>query len=186
MAKRQQSDRVCVLPGDPTWIETAGYLEDAFDLLGGATEVAEERDHADRFVLTGITYRIAEGMIGRIKADILAPDAWRTTVRLMVIPAFELDALWAVLEVLRRARDGEAGAAEVQQLLDGFGECLSPSRTAAAFTADLEMALAVLTLDIPAGRDLAAAFALDQAPGFDFDAAYAQLAAAWRNAGVAP
>jgi hypothetical protein len=46
--------------------------------------------------------------------------------------------------------------------------------------------LTVLTLDIPAGRDLAAAFALDHTPGFDFDAAYTQLAAVWTTAGVTP
>ncbi|MFE7572503.1 hypothetical protein ACFU76_37135 [Streptomyces sp. NPDC057539] len=46
--------------------------------------------------------------------------------------------------------------------------------------------LTVLTLDIPAGRDLTAAFCLDSTPGFDFDARYAQLAMVWRSAGINP
>ncbi|MFE9890742.1 hypothetical protein, partial [Streptomyces scopuliridis] len=122
----------------------------------------------------------------RIKGDVLDPEAGRPTVHLFVVPAFELDALWKVLEVLRCARDAEAGAVEVLELIEGFGECFSPSRTAAAFIADLEKVLTVLTLDIPAGRDLTAAFCLDRTPGFDFDATYAQLATVWRSSGINP
>ncbi|MCX4658026.1 hypothetical protein [Streptomyces uncialis] len=68
-------------------------------------EVAEDRDDADRYVLTGLTYRIAGCVIGRIRGEVLAPEAGRPAVRLLTVPAFELDALWKVLEVLRRARD---------------------------------------------------------------------------------
>ncbi|MCX4681329.1 hypothetical protein OG413_45305 [Streptomyces sp. NBC_01433] len=46
--------------------------------------------------------------------------------------------------------------------------------------------LTVLTLDIPAGRDIATAFALEHMPGFDFDASYKQLLAVWQAAGVMP
>ncbi|MFD4833582.1 hypothetical protein ACFWPV_27590 [Streptomyces uncialis] len=164
MTKRQRPDRVCVLPGDPAWIGAASYLEDTFRLLGRAAEVAEDRGDADRYVLTGLTYRIAECAIGRIKDEVLTPEAGRPAVHLLTVPAFELDALWKVLEVLRRAGDGEENAVGVLELIESFGQCFSPSRTAAAFITDLERVLAVLTLDIPAGRDLTAALVLD-APG---------------------
>jgi hypothetical protein len=94
---------VCVLPGDPSWIQAASSLQDAFGLFARAAEVAAARGEADRYVLTDLTYRIAEEAIGRIKDDVLAPEAGRPTVRLLVLPAFQLDALWNVLGVLRRA-----------------------------------------------------------------------------------
>lgn len=43
----------------------------------------------------------------------------------------------------------------------------------------------VLTLGIPAGRDLTAASVLDT-PGFDAGAAYTQPATVWRTAGIEP
>lgn len=184
VTKRQQPDRACVLPGDPSWIQEAAYLEDALGLLGRATEVAKANGDADRYVLPDLTYRIAENTLGRIKDEVLAGG--RPTVHLVVVQAFELDALWEVLNVLRRARDGEQGTAEIAELVEGFGQCFGPSRTAAAFAADLERALMVLTLDIPAVRDIATAFALHHAPGFGFDAAYEQLLAVWKAAGVTP
>jgi hypothetical protein len=184
VTKRQQPDRACVLPGDPSWIQEAAYLEDALGLLGRATEVATANGDADRYVLPDLAYRIAQNTLGRIKDEVLAGG--RPTVHLVVVQAFELDALWEVLNVLRRARDGEEGTAEIAELVEGFGECFAPSRTAAAFAADLERALMVLTLDIPAVRDIATAFTLDHAPGFDFDAAYEQLLAVWKAAGVTP
>ncbi|WP_329558170.1 hypothetical protein OG711_02035 [Streptomyces uncialis] len=52
-------------------------------------------------------------MIGRIRGEVLAPEAGRPAVRLLTVPAFELDALWKVLEVVRRARDGEESAVGV-------------------------------------------------------------------------
>ncbi|MFJ3423027.1 hypothetical protein ACIPN8_42660 [Streptomyces sp. NPDC086082] len=46
--------------------------------------------------------------------------------------------------------------------------------------------LTVLTLDIPADRDLATAFALDRASGFDLETAYRQVAAVWTASCVTP
>ncbi|MBB4890397.1 hypothetical protein [Streptomyces netropsis] len=188
MTKRQQPDRVCVLPGDTSWIEGAAHLEQTFGLLGRAVEVAEDRDDADRYLLPALTYRIAENAIGGIKDSVLAPEAEGSAFHMVVVPAFELDALWKVLEVLRGARDGEAGTVELRELLEliGFNGYSSASRTLADYVADLERVLTVLTLDIPAGRDLNAAFCLDSTPGFDFNATYEQLATVWRTAGINP
>lgn len=180
VTKRQQPDRVCVLPSDPSWIQEAGYLEESLGLLGRAAEVTEAGDDGHRYVLPGLTYRIAERALGRITDEVR--EGGRPTLHLIVVEAFGLDALWEVLGVLRRARDGEEAAAEVAGLL----EDLSPSRTTAAFVADLEKVLAVLTLDIPAGRSIATAFVQEYMPGFDFDAAYEQLATAWKAAGIKP
>ncbi|MFE9558418.1 hypothetical protein ACFYMW_36300 [Streptomyces sp. NPDC006692] len=175
---------MCVLPGDPSWIEGAAYLEDLCALLGSAAEVAETEGEMDRHVLPHLTYRIAENAIGRIRADVR--EGGRPTVHLVVVPAFELNALRDVLDVLRHARDTEHDATAVMELAEDFGQCFTPSRTAAAFTADLQRVLTVLTLDIPAGRSIATAFALHHTPGFDFDTAYQQLATAWKTAGITP
>ncbi|MGI5192108.1 hypothetical protein ACQEVY_00315 [Streptomyces sp. CA-288835] len=107
---------MCVLPGDPSWIQEAGYLEDGFGLLGRAAEVADVRGEADRYVLSDLTYRIAAEAIGRIKHDVLDHEAGQPTACLYVVQAFELDALWKVLGVLRRARDGEDRTTEVREL----------------------------------------------------------------------
>lgn len=168
-------------------MENARHLEDAFDLLGRAAEAAEDRGETDLYVLPGLVYRIAEDAIGRISAEVLDPEAARPAVSLLVLPAFELDALWKVLAVLRRARAGDQGAAEVLGLVQDYGEhCCSPPRTADTFVVDLEKVLTVLTLDIPASRSVASAFALDRAPGFACHTAYEQLAAVWKAAGIRP
>ncbi|MGW3930377.1 hypothetical protein ACWECC_20080 [Streptomyces microflavus] len=62
--------------------------------------------------------------------------------------------------------------------MTGFRRC--------PFAAGFERVLTVLTLDIPAGRDIATAFALEHVPGFGFDASYKQLLAVWQAAGVKP
>lgn len=146
--------------------------------------MAEDGGDADRYVLTELTYRVAEKAIGRIKDGALAPESGRPTVCLVVMPAFELDALRKVLDVLRRAQESEKGSIQVRELIEGFGECFSPSRTVAAFVTDLARVVSVLTLDIPAVRNIATAFALDGAPGFDLDAAHEQLATVWRASGI--
>ncbi|MET9483667.1 hypothetical protein [Streptomyces sp. NPDC006638] len=188
MTQQQNPERVCVLPGDPSWLVDTAHLEQVFALLGRAAEVAEDEGEADRYLLPALTFRIAQRVISRIKDDVLDPDAGKTAVVLVVVPAFELDALWAVLEALRRTRDGDPDAAELLEVLDliSFDGGSSPSRTPATYTADLETVLAVLALDIPAVRDMARAFALDRAPGFDFDVAYGQLTTAWHAAGIKP
>ncbi|MFD5730345.1 hypothetical protein ACFWMT_30115 [Streptomyces sp. NPDC058368] len=181
--QKQRPDRTCVLPGDPAWIETAAYLAEVFALLGRGSEIAEDEYDAGRYVLPALTYRIAEHAIRRLKDEFPGPEAARPTICLDVVPGFELDALWQVQSVLRRTRDGEE--TEVLELLDPFLDSFPRPATAATLTADLETVLAVLTLDIPAGRDMAAALALGT-PEFDFETAYKQLVTAWKAAGITP
>ncbi|UXX97455.1 hypothetical protein N7U49_47540 [Streptomyces sp. AD2-2] len=83
---------------------------------------------------------------------------------------------WDVLNILRRTRDGEEGTAEITELVEGFGQCFAPSRTAATFVTAPERALIVLSLDTPAVRDVDTAFALDHVQGY-FDAVYERLLA---------
>lgn len=184
--KRQQSDHVCVLPGNPAWLERASYIEDLTGLLAAAADTAADRGQEDRYVLPGLTYRIAQESMGHVKNAVLTPSAAPALARVMAMPAFRLDALWMVLDVLRCARDGAGGAATVRDLVDGYGECLEPERTAEDVAADLERVLAVLTLNVPAGRDIAAAVVLNQPVDRRVTAAYRQLAAAWQAAGITP
>ncbi|MGQ4486050.1 hypothetical protein ACN6LM_002408 [Streptomyces sp. SAS_281] len=181
--QKQQPDRTCVLPGDPSWIEAAAYLAEVFALLGRGSEITEAEYDAVRYGLPSLTYRIAGHAVRRLKADVPGPQATRATVCLDIVPEFELDALWHVQSVLRRARDGED--TEVLDLLDPFLDSFPQRPSIATLTADLETVLAVLTLDIPAGRDMATALALG-APDFDYDTAYTHLVTAWTAAGITP
>ncbi|MFF9002161.1 hypothetical protein ACF1GW_22645 [Streptomyces achromogenes] len=72
------------------------------------------------------------------------------------VPArMELDYLWQDLAAFRRAQAGEPEAADLRELLDSVEEGLD--RTVEQVTEDVQRVAAMLMLDIPAVRTLAAA-----------------------------
>lgn len=86
---------------------------------GSTTFSAGRRSGAGRgedepYVLAGVTFRIAANVIGRI-VDRADGEAQRTLVRLLVVPGFELEALWAVHG--RPIR----GHGEVLELVEAYG-----------------------------------------------------------------
>ncbi|MFF9585256.1 hypothetical protein [Streptomyces achromogenes] len=109
------------------------------------------------------------------------------------VPArMELDYLWQDLAAFRRAQAGEPEAADLRELLGSVEEGLD--RTVEQVTKDVQRVAAMLMLDIPAVRTLAAA-ALHSpglpsgAPGPPPDAAALrealdQVRAGWAAAGI--
>jgi hypothetical protein len=98
----------------------------------------------------------AASVIGRLAAETEEPaEGEGETVRVLFLPGWELDYLWQVLAAFRRAQAGEPEAADLRELLHDLGYGLD--RTVEQITEDLQRVAAMLMLDIPAVRTLAAA-----------------------------
>ncbi|WP_125530674.1 hypothetical protein [Streptomyces sp. WAC 06725] len=142
MTKRR-ADYPCVLPGDPAWIDDARYVQETLDCLAAAAAVAHDYGEPEKYVLAHLPFQVAADTLGRIRFDM--PPARRDAVFLMALPAFELEALWEVLGVLRRARDADDAAAEVYDLVRDYAmRCFTPPCDVDDVVADLERVLAVL------------------------------------------
>lgn len=173
-----------MLPSDPSWIHDAGHVRDIVACLAAAAAVAHDHGESERYVLPHLPYQVAADTLGQIGSDV--PPARSDGVYLMALPAFQLDALWQVLGVLRRARDGDQDAAEVLDLIaDYAARCFIPPRRVDDVVTGMERVLAVLTLDIPAVRTVATTLLLEGERDDGFRMACNALVAAWRAAGIA-
>lgn len=141
---KRRADYLCVLPGDPVCLDDAGYVQEVLDCLAAAAAVAHDYGDPEKYVLAHLPFQVAADTLGRIRCDM--PPARRGAVFLLALPAFELEALWEVLGVLRRARDADGDAAEVLDLArDYVMRCFLPPRGIDEVVADLERILAVLS-----------------------------------------
>ncbi|ALC32347.1 hypothetical protein [Streptomyces sp. CFMR 7] len=177
-SSRSEPDRPCVLPGDPAWIQDARYLDE--DLLSSIAVLARVADDY-RYVLPAIAYDAAAGLIGRL-ADQL-PAAPEGQLYLLALPAWELEHLWSVLQVLRRVRAGDPETGELYELLQELEQGPLPC-TVDQCLVDLQRVVAVLTLDIPAVRTLATALALGGPRDAAAHQAYDEVQAAWAAFGA--
>jgi hypothetical protein len=75
--------------------------------------------------------------------------------KVLFLPGWELDYLWQILAVFRRAQAGEPGTTDLRELLHDLGYGLG--RTVERITGDLQRVAVMLMLDIPAVRTLSAA-----------------------------
>lgn len=100
---KQRADHPCVLPGDSAWINDARYVQDILASLAAAAAVAHDYGHPEEYVLPHLPFQVAADTIGQIRSD-MSP-ARHDAVYLMALPAFQLEAQWQVLGVLRSARD---------------------------------------------------------------------------------
>ncbi|WP_112492383.1 hypothetical protein [Streptomyces bacillaris] len=78
---------------------------------------------------------------------------------LLALPAWELEHLWGVLQVLRRVRAGDPQTGELYELRQELEQGPLPC-TVDQCLVDLQRVVAVLILDIPAVRTLATSLAL--------------------------
>ncbi|MEU2793977.1 hypothetical protein [Streptomyces sp. NPDC007100] len=158
-------------------------MQEILDCLAAAAAVSHDHGEPDKYVLPHLPYQVAADTLDRIRSDM--PPPRRGAVFLMVLPAFELEALWEVLGVLRRARDADDAAAEVYDLVRDYAmRCFLPPRGIDEVVADLERILAVLLLDLPAVRMVATTLLLDGECDDAFRSARDELFAAWRAAGL--
>lgn len=197
MAKRDlhAPDHPCVLPEDSSWIRSVRKVGELIDLLGSAAAV-RERDaaHGERladaedYILPSTTYQTVAELIVDIDRTVLDPDPGEDRqVYLVALPHFKLEAFWAVLAVLKRARDRDPGTEKIAEMVSDYSEgCFERPQKDWGFIPDLERMLAVLTLDIPAVRHLAATLVLNGDRDSGIREAYAQLADAWEAHGIRP
>ncbi|MET8566435.1 hypothetical protein ABZV75_39990 [Streptomyces flaveolus] len=187
MTDRQPTnDQPCVLPADPAWFQEAGWVENVLGHVAAAYAAVAHADEADRYILPPLTYRIAADTLSSIRDQIPdTPPRAGVHILLLVVKGHELDALWDVLTVLRRARDRDADTEELFSLVgDYVGECYLPPHTVEDVINELEHILALLTLDIPAVRSVATALLLKQDRDEEFRRAYEQLSDVWQSVGV--
>jgi len=197
MAKRDLHvpDHPCVLPEDPSWIRPVRKVGELIDLLGSLAAVRErDAEHgqqlaeAEDYILPSATYLTVAELIEAIDHTVLDPKPGEEKqVYLIALPHFKLEAVWAVLTVLKRARDRDPGTEKLAETVTDYSEgCFERPQRDWGFIPDLERVLAVLTLDIPAVRHLAATLALDGDRDSGFREAYTQLADAWQAQGIRP
>ncbi|WP_405914465.1 hypothetical protein OG760_37235 (plasmid) [Streptomyces sp. NBC_00963] len=177
-------DRPCVLPSFPSWISDVQWLDLVLlDQLAGAAGDTIK----DGPPLPDAPYQTAADAINNLAADLDEPPATvQDSVYLKAVPAWEVDALWQVLLVLREAQADTPGTTGLRELLEEIGTYSSPTRSPKEAIASLERVLAVLLLDIPAVRTLATALILKTPWNSAAAAAAAQIHRAWSSAGIHP
>lgn len=174
-----------MLPGESTWIHDTLGVQEILTSLAAAAAVAHDYGDPEKYVLPHLPYQVAADTIGQIRSDM--PPARRGAIYLMALPAFQLESLWQVLGVLRRARDADGDAEEILDLVRDYAmRCFLPPRCVDDVIADMERVLAVLSLDIPAVHTVATTLLLKGEHDDNFHAARDNLFAAWRAAGVEP
>ncbi|MFB8127555.1 hypothetical protein ACFVG1_35875 [Streptomyces bacillaris] len=102
---------------------------------------------------------------------------------LLALPAWELEHLWGVLQVLRRVRAGDPQTGELYELRQELEQGPLPC-TVDQCLVDLQRVVAVLILDIPAVRTLATALALGGPRDAAAHQAYDEVQAAWAALGA--
>lgn len=164
-------------PGDP--------LQEILASLAAAATVADDYGDPEKYVLPHLPYQVAADAIGRISSDM--PPARRGAVFLMGLPAFQLEALWQVVGVLRRARNADEDATQVPDLVqDHATHCFLPPRRIDDVVTDMERVLAVRSLDIPAVHTVATTMLLKGERDDSFRSARDDLFPAWRYAVIDP
>ncbi|MYR90612.1 hypothetical protein GTY41_38285 [Streptomyces sp. SID685] len=184
MTKRHLADQPCIIPRDSAWVEETGWIKGVLESVAAAAYTAQTHTgDADQYVLPPLTYQVAADTLHDIYARISdEPARDGTSVLLLVVQGHELEALWSVLAVLRRARDGDGDAEELSRLVTDYVR--ESSRAFTDVISTLERVLTMLTLDIPAVRELATALLVKQGPSEELRQAYAQLCEVWRSVGI--
>jgi hypothetical protein len=174
------AERAVLLPSSVAWSADARLVGEALRTLGSAS--ARTLDDT-RFVLPALTWQIAADTV----ADCATEDHRAENLRILVLPAYVLDAAWACRSALAGAAgavDGDPASADLADVLALYLHSVQDADLPGLIEA-LDRILAVLTLDLPAAHTLMARLALNVQLGPDNLTALDDVLAAWRRAGVA-
>ncbi|WP_328373473.1 hypothetical protein OG800_50370 (plasmid) [Streptomyces sp. NBC_00445] len=170
-------DRPVLLPSSVEWSEETRLLGEALRTVQAA---ASATDDDARYVLPPLPWQIAADWVG----DCHTVDHGVENLRIMMLPAYALGAVWDCHGAFGCARDGDVEAARLADLLSPYLQAYDTDLY--GLVARLERVIAVLCLDIAAVRTLATHLALKQGNAPDAVQAVTEILAAWRKAGVAP
>ncbi|MGW4697977.1 hypothetical protein ACWEO1_37005 [Kitasatospora cineracea] len=178
------ADLTRVLPAGPDWALSARHLMEVVRTTAGIAYRVGAAFGVPALVLD----TAADALIAVVEAlDTENPPA--PDYRLLALPAFRLAALHETRGALHRALAGDDGAEHLLDTLElltdpnGFG-ILVPGLTPAGALRDLDRILAVLDLDLPAARMLAATHLAGRPHTPAARTALTQIASAWRAIGI--
>ncbi|MBF4138141.1 hypothetical protein [Streptomyces albidoflavus] len=188
MTKRNSvSDRPCIIPAYRAWLQEVGWVAEALGIVSAAAYVSQKHTgQAEAYGLPPLTYDIAASTLSDICETSVAAGSPPGSVQLVLVEGWELEALWSVVDVLRRSGDAPAGNEDLANLVRMYlweNEAHHPGALADLIKA-LERVLAVLTLDIPAAREIATALALRREVSPALQHAVAEVRDVWRAAGI--
>lgn len=170
-------ERAVLLPSSISWRADARLVGEALGTVGSAAAATLDDT---RYVLPTLTWQIAAETVG----DCATADHRPENLRILVLPAYALDAVWACRTALAGAAAGDPDSEALADVLSLY-LCSVHDADLPGLTGALERVLAVFTLDLPATRTLVAHLALNTGLSPDALAALDDVLAAWRGAGVA-
>ncbi|WP_432154820.1 hypothetical protein [Streptomyces tricolor] len=174
--RRNGPDRPVFLPAGFAWSADARLVGEVLDTVGSAAAVTLDET---RYLVPALTWQIAAEVVG----DCATADHRPENVRVLLLPAYALDAVWVCHSALVQAADSCGDGAHLAGLLSDYLDGVHSTDLRSLIDA-LERVLAVLSLDLPAARTLVSHLALTPGPSPDAQAALAEVLAAWRRAGV--
>jgi hypothetical protein len=171
------AERAVLLPSSFAWSADAHLVGEALGTVGSAA--ARPLDDT-RYVLPTLTWQIAAETVG----DCATTDHRPENLRLLVLPAYALDAVWACRNALAGTATGDPDSEALADVLSLYLYSVHDADLPGLIAA-LDRVLAVLTLDLPAARTLVSRLALNTGLSPDTRTALDDVLAAWRGAGVA-
>ncbi|GAB2891318.1 hypothetical protein [Streptomyces mayteni] len=169
------ADRPVLLPSSIEWNADARLVGAALEIVWSAAACTLDDT---RYRVPALKWQIATEVVG----DCANTDDRPENVRLLSLPAYALDAVWACHAALHAA-DSDPDDARLADLLSYYLDSVH-STDLRGLLAAVERVLAVLTLDLPATRELVTHLVLTSAPSPETRAALDEVLAAWRRAGV--
>jgi hypothetical protein len=171
------AERTVLLPSSVAWSADARLAGEALTTMGSAA--AANLDDT-RYVLPTLTWQIAAETVG----DCVTTDHRPEALRILVLPAYALDAVWACRTALAGAAAGDPGTEDLADVLSLYLYSVHDVDLPGLISA-VDRVLAVFTLDLPAARTLMSSLALKVKLSPEALTAFDGVLAAWRGAGVA-
>lgn len=155
------ADRTVLLPSSLTWNNDARMVSDALSLV------------------PALHWQIAAERVG----DCVTTDHRPENVRVLILPPYILEAVWACHTTLINAA-GDSEQAHQVRVLPDYLDAVHDTDLQGLIEA-LERVLAVFTLDLPAAHQCVSHVALGLGTSPEKRAALDAVLAAWKRAGVA-
>lgn len=166
--------RPVFLPSSPSWNAQAHLVGEVLHTV--AATAARTLDDT-RYLVPSLTWQVAADQV----RDCVTTDHHPDRLRILLLPAHVLEAIWSCRTALTRAtgHDAERLAGLLDSYLDPVHDIDLPGLMDA-----LDQVLAVLTLDLPAARTLAARVALNRGIREEDQEVLDEIRAAWRRTGT--